>query len=141
MRLGMKWVFIFIFLALPVYSSANSHIKGSGQVNVITNSFPVLEVLGKAMEDCSTDTLKVTVKLTTGAKEEIPQAFSAAVTPYDMAAVANSTITPIQADGLIQPLNDLVDKYRDKYNIEDGMLIKFGKDVMAVAFMVNAQHL
>lgn len=123
----------------PVCAAAQ--VNGSGEVNVITASFPILELLGNAMENCSTDTLKVTVKLTTQADEEIPQAFSAASSPYDMAQVANVRISPLQAAGQLQPLNDLVEKYRDQYQIEDSMLIRFGRDISAIAFQVNAQHL
>lgn len=47
----------------------------------------------------------------------------------------------MQAKGQLRPLNYLVEKYRDTYDIEDGMLIRFGDDIAAIAFMVNAQHL
>jgi ABC-type glycerol-3-phosphate transport system substrate-binding protein len=62
-------------------------------------------------------------------------------TVYDLIQVANSSITVPQASGQLLALNDLVDKYRAKYNIEDATLIKFGNDIMAIAFQVNAQHL
>jgi ABC-type glycerol-3-phosphate transport system substrate-binding protein len=93
------------------------------------------------MKKCGQGDVKVTYKLTREHREETLQAFAAAKCPYDIAQTSNSQIAPLQTDGLLRPLNDLVDKYRDKYKIEDSMLIKIGKDIYAIAFQVNAQHL
>lgn len=122
-------------------SMAACKIADAGEVNIITNFFNALELLAKKMKECATDKLKIDVKLTTEHEPETNRAFEASRSPYDAAAVANSSITPLQAKGQLMPLTDLVKKYKDQYNIEDQMLIKFGDDVMAVAFMVNAQVL
>ena len=128
-------------LAAPALSSAACNIEGTGSVDVISNSFPSLEVISAAMAECQSDKLKINYKMTKEHKEETAQALSASSSPYDLAQGANSSITPLQAAGQLEPLNDLVDKYREKYNIEESMLIKFGQDIMAVAFQVNCQHL
>ena len=120
---------------------ADCGIKGKGEVDVITNFFPTLELLAKRMKACATDDVKVQVKLTTEMKSEIPLAFDASRSPYDAAAVASSSVTQLQAKGQLMPLNALVEKYKDEYKIEDQMLIRFGGDVVAVAFMANAQVL
>lgn len=125
----------------PVAASAACEVEGNGEVNVLSNFFETLELLADKMKECERAGLVVDVKLTTDNKEETTRAFSAATSPYDAAAVANSSITLLQARGELRPLNDLVEKYRDTYNIEDGMLIRFGDEIMAIAFMVNAQHL
>lgn len=125
----------------PTSGFAECGIQDAGEVNVITNFFPTLELLAKVMEECETDKLKVDVKLTTEHKSEMPRAFEAGSSPYDAAAVANSSIVQPQSKGQLMPLNDFVDKYRDQYKIEDQMLIRFGEDIMAVAFMANAQVL
>lgn len=124
----------------PAMASAECAIDSDGEVNVITNFFETLELLASVMEECESESLKVDVKMTTDHKAERERAFEAAVSPYDASAVANSSITVLQAKGQLMPLNDLVEKYRDEYNIEDQMLIKFGDDVAAIAFMANAQH-
>ncbi len=129
-----------LFLA-PAMVGAASGVQGSGEVNVITNSFPSLEVICAEMDKLNRDGLKVETKLSREAEQEIKQATAAAKCPYDLVQGANSSIAPLQAGGHIQPMNDLVEKYRDKYNIEEGMLIRFGDDIMAIAFQVNAQHL
>ncbi len=125
---------------LPVTASADCGIEDAGEVNILTNFFDVLELLANEMKECESDALTVDVKLTTTHKEERERAFEASSSPYDGSAVANSSITALQAKGQLMRLNDLVDKYRDEYQIEDQMLIRFGDDVSAIAFMANAQH-
>lgn len=125
----------------PTASWAECTIDGQGRVDVISNFFETLEVLANKMKECEGDGVVVETKLTTEHKEETNKAFAASSSPWDAAAVANSSITALQAKGQLMPLNDLVEKYREKYNIEDGMLIRFGEEISAIAFMVNAQHL
>ena len=140
MKQILAFLMIALFLATPAMA-ADCNIKGSGEISILSNSFPSLEVIGAAMKKCARDDLKIDHKLTREVDNESKQAFAAAKTPYDLAQGANSLATSLQAGGHLQPLNDLVDKYRDQYKIEDSMLIKFGDDIMAIAFQVNAQHL
>ena len=126
--------------SLPTGAWAECNINGSGEVNVISNFFETLELLANTMKECNSDSVTVDYKLTTEHRPETEQAFAAESSPFDAAAVANSSITLLQARGQLMPLNDLVEKHRDQYNIEDQMLIRFGEDIMAIAFMVNAQH-
>jgi ABC-type glycerol-3-phosphate transport system substrate-binding protein len=121
--------------------AAPCEVKGDGQVNVLTNFFATLELLAKKMEECERPGLTVDVKMTTEHQTEGQQAFAAGKSPYDAAAVANASITLLQSRGLLLPLNDLVAKYKDQGKIEDQMLIRYGNDIVALAFMVNAQHL
>jgi multiple sugar transport system substrate-binding protein len=146
MKSPRKWLATAAVAATAACSSpslalAACSLEGAGEVNVITNFFPTLELLSKKMKECAKPDLKVEVKLTTEMKTEIPRAFEAAKSPFDGAAVANSSIVQLQSKGQLMPLNDLVAKYKDKYGIEDQMLIRFGDDIMAVAFMANAQIL
>ena len=137
----LKQTFAAAAIALmPSGAWAACSIEGSGEVNVISNFFETLELLANKMKECEGSDLIVDAKLTTEHRQETEKAFAAGTSPFDAAAVANSSITLLQAKGQLRPLNDLVDKYRDQYNIEDQMLIRFGDDIAAVAFMVNAQH-
>ncbi len=126
---------------MPTGAFAECSVEGAGEVNVISNFFEALELLAGKMKECEGGDVTVDAKLTTEHRQETEKAFAAATSPFDAAAVANSSITLLQAKGQLRPLNDLVDKYRDQYNIEDQMLIRFGDDIVAIAFMVNAQHL
>lgn len=124
---------------LPGAGMAACEIEGNGEVNVLMNFFPTTQVLDSAMKGCEQEGVKVSNKLSPDHKTELGQAFSAGKSPFDAAHVTNSSITQLQAKGLLMPLNDLVAKYREKYQIEPGMEIKFGNDIMAIAFMANAQ--
>ncbi|NNK14356.1 MAG: extracellular solute-binding protein [Desulfofustis sp.] len=130
-----------MLLATPVAGLTECKVTGSGEVNVISNSYPSLEVVNGAMEECAGGELKVNAKMTTEHKEETNQALAASSSPYDLAQVSNSTIPPLQAAGQLQSMNDLVDIYKSEYNIEDAMLISFGGEIQAIAFQVNCQHL
>lgn len=123
----------------PSFAFAECAVQGTGEVNVLMNFFPTTEVLDKAMQACASDTLKVANKLSPDHKVELLSAFAASSSPFDAAHVTNSSVTQLQAKGLLMPLNDLVAKYRDTYQIEPGMEIKFGDDIIAIAFMANAQ--
>ena len=127
-----------VLIIAPAMVTADCNIQGAGEVNAISNSFPSLEVVAAVMKKCSQGDVKVTYKLTREHREETLQAFAAAKCPYDIAQTSNSQIAPLQTDGLLRPLNDLVEKYRDKYKIEDSMLIKIGEEIYAIAFQVNA---
>ncbi len=141
MKLFIKIMISMMLLISPALANDTCQINGSGEINTLTNSYPIMELISKEMKKCENDNLKISTKLTTQINEEIPQALSAASSPYDLAQISNSSIPPLQAAGLIQPMNDLVEKYKAQYNIEDGFLIKFGDDIMAIAFQANAQHL
>ncbi|WP_116473004.1 ABC transporter substrate-binding protein [Zobellella maritima] len=125
----------------PSLASAACLVQGSGEINVISNSYPSTEVISRAVQACQSDQLAISWKLTRESETETKQALDAKVSPYDIAQVSNSSISPLQAAGMLQPMNDLVEKYRDKFGIQDSMLIKFGDDIMAIAFQVNAQNL
>ncbi len=128
-------------MAAPVVASSECQVQGGGEVDIISNSYPSLEIINGVMEKCSNDKLKVSSKMTKEHKEETAQALAAGSSPYDLAQGANGSIGPLQAAGQLQPMNDLVDKYKEQFNIEDSMLINYGGDVVAIAFQVNCQHL
>ena len=123
---------------------ADCSISGSGTVNALSSQFPVLEAISKAMRSCERSDLDITYDFLPRKHSEADAALALAFsegTVFDLIQVANGSFTAPQAAGQLMVLNDLVDKYRDKYNIEEATLIKIGNDVMAIAFQVNAQHL
>jgi len=141
MRLFAGLFLSALLLVKPVATMAECNVTGAGEVNIISNSYPSLEVVNNSMKACTGGDLKVNAKMTTEHKEETNQALAASSSPYDLAQVSNSTIPPLQAAGQLQSMNDLVDKYKDEYNIEESMLIGFGGETQAIAFQVNCQHL
>ena len=114
----------------------------AGEVNIIGNSFPALQHIAKEMESCTQGGLKVQFKMTPNARPEIEQAFaSEGKVPFDAAVVSMGVYSGLQSKGQLQSMTDLVSKYKAKYKIEDIMLVKVNGEVMAIAFMQNAQNL
>lgn len=120
---------------------AKCNIAAVGEVNILSHSFPVLEVISDFFKDCNSSSLKIIHQLNNNHKDELLAIFSANKAPYELVQLSTSTIAPLQAAGLLLPLNALVAKYRVKYNIEDNMLIKIDGKIVAIAFLVNVQHL
>ena len=114
----------------------------AGEINIIGNSFPALAHIAKEMESCTQGGLKVQFKMTPNARVEIEQAFGAqGKSAFDAAVVSGGVFTNLNALGQIQPMTDLVDKYKAKYKIEENMLVRVNGQVMAIAFMQNTQNL
>lgn len=72
-------------------------------------------------------------------REKQPEAFAADPSLYHIGGVANSTMMPLLNAGTIRPLNDLVEEYGQQ--LTPNQLITVDGDIMAVAMMVNNQHL
>jgi multiple sugar transport system substrate-binding protein len=66
-------------------------------------------------------------------------ALSATPALYQIGGVANETLVPVLQEGLIRPLDGLVAKYGQ--NLNENQLIKVDGKIVAIAMMVNAQHL
>ncbi len=127
----------------PLLAAAKcADMQGKGDINIVGNSFPALQHIAKEMESCNRQGLKVSFKMTPQARQETEQAFaSEGKSPFDAAVVSMGLFSNLQSKGQLQPITDLVEKYRGKYKLEDRMLIKVNNEVMAIAFMQNAQNL
>ncbi len=68
-----------------------------------------------------------------------PAAFEANPALYQIGGVSNGTITPLLNAGTIRPLDDLVAKYGQ--NLSPNQLIRVDGQIMAIAMMVNTQHM
>ena len=115
-----------------------------GQINIVGNTFPALTHIAKEMESCTRGGLKVQYKLVPSPQNENEtlQAFgSSGKSAFDAAVISMGTFTKLQSAGQLQSMTDLVNKYKAKYKIEDNMLVKVNGEVMAIAFMQNAQNL
>ena len=126
-------------LASP--AMAKCTITRTGTVDVIGNAFPVIDHIAKAMQACANSGLTVNVKVTDKARVETEQAFAAGTSPFEVAHVSNGVLVNLLAKGQLQPMTDLVNKYKAQYKLEDRMLVTVGNDVYGIAFMANAQHL
>lgn len=111
----------------------------AGSVRILSNDFPALRAVSERALECASGTVTVTANAT--AEHANIQVPSMTVTPaeYTVKTVANDSIVPLLADGLIRPLDDLVAEYGQ--DLDPGQLIKINGQTMAIAFMANAQHL
>ena len=111
----------------------------SGSVRILSNDFPALHAVNAAAETCAGGGVTVTRNETADHTNIQVPALTANPAEYTTVVVANSSIVLLMNDGLIRPLNDLVAKHGG--SLKKSQLITIDGNVMAVAFMANAQHL
>lgn len=111
----------------------------SGNVSILANDFPALHAVIDTAETCISGDATFNKNHTAKHNEIAVAALTANPAEYSAKIVANSSIVPLLNDGLIRPLDDLVAKHGQ--NLKPNQLIKINGQIMAVAFMANAQHL
>ncbi len=93
----------------------------------------------KAVTDAMAECGNFSASLDQEFREKQPEAFAADPSLYQIGGVSNATLVPLLNAGTIRPLDDLVAKYGQ--NLLPNQLIKVDGETVAIAFMVNAQHL
>ncbi|MEL7167050.1 MAG: extracellular solute-binding protein [Pseudomonadota bacterium] len=93
----------------------------------------------KAVTDAMADCGNFEAELDQEFRTKQPEAFAANPSLYHIGGVSNGTITPLLNAGTIRPLDDLVAKYGQ--NLAPNQLIKVDGKTMAIAMMVNTQHM
>ena len=128
---------------LPGLAAAKcGDITGKGEINIVGSSMPSVQHLAKEMETCSRGGVKVAIKITPEARVETERAFgSEGKSAFDAAVISGGVYSNLASKGQLQSMTDLVNKYKVKYKIEDGMLVKSGNYVLAIAYQQNAQNL
>ena len=104
-------------------------------ISMLSAGFAAWKGVASAMEECG----NFEAELDQEFRRKQPEAFSAQPSLYDLGGVANSTIVPLLNADLIRPMNDLVEQYGQ--HLKPNQLIRMDDDIMAVAMMVNTQHL
>jgi ABC-type glycerol-3-phosphate transport system substrate-binding protein len=104
-------------------------------VKSLTAGFEAWKAVTDAMAECG----NVQAELDQEFRTKQPAAFEANPSLYHIGGVSNGTITPLINAGTIRPLDDLVEKYGQ--NLKPNQLIRINGEVMAIAMMVNTQHL
>jgi len=109
-------------------------------VRILGNDFPAIQaVTATAEANCGASASEFSVTLRDNTRDIMNAALTPNPAEYTSVVVANGTLTQLMNDGLVRPLNDLVEKYGA--NIRPNQLITIDGQVMAVAFMANSQHL
>ncbi len=101
----------------------------------LTAGFEAWKAVTDAMAECGNFQAELDQEFRT----KQPAAFEANPSLYQIGGVSNGTITPLLNAGTIRPLDDLVAKYGQ--NLTPNQLIKIDGKTMAIAMMVNTQHL
>ena len=111
----------------------------SGSVRILSNDFEALHVIADAAETCATDGVEVTRNQTTEHKDIQVPALTTDPATYTVAIVATNSVVPLLNDDLIRPLDEYVEAYGQQ--LLPSQLIRVNGQIMAIAFMANAQHL
>jgi multiple sugar transport system substrate-binding protein len=109
-------------------------------IRILGSDFPAIQaVTAQAKADCGASASEFTITLRDDTRDMMNQAQTPNPAQYTSVIVANSTLTQLMNDGLVRPLDDLVEKYGA--HIGKNQLITIEGKIMAVAFMANSQHL
>ncbi len=130
-----------VFAGLMGSASFAADCGPEGQsIRILASDFPAIHaVAGAAEANCGGAAAEFSTNHTTEARQIMNAALTPNPSEYTSVILANATLTQLMNDGLVRPLNDLVEKYKD--NIPPNLLITIDGNVMAVAFMANSQHL
>lgn len=117
--------------------SAVADCNLSGRVSIIGNEFPAIHAVADGAKACSGSEVKA--NLTADHQKLNVAGMTGNPAEYTSAIIANSSIVALMNEDVIRPLDDLVAKHGQ--GLKSNQLIKINGNVMAVAFMANAQHL
>lgn len=101
----------------------------------LTAGFEAWKAVTDAMAECG----NFTAELDQEFKDKQPEAFAASPSLYQIGGVSNGTLTPLMDAGTIRPLDDLIAEYAP--DLDAGRKIQVNGETLAIAMMVNNQHL
>ena len=108
-----------------------------GRVSIIGNEFPAIQTIGATAGSCAG--IEFESNLTADHQTLNVAGMTGDPAEYTTAIIANSSIVALMNEDVIRPLDDLIAEYGQ--DIPARQLITVNGNVMAVAFMANAQHL
>ncbi len=105
------------------------------EIKSLSAGFEAWKAVTDAMAECG----NFQAELDQEFRDKQVEAFAANPSLYQIGGVSNSTLVPLVNNNLVRPLDDLVAKYGG--HLSESQLIKQNGQVVAIAMMVNAQHL
>ena len=111
----------------------------SGRVSIVGNEVPAIQTVGAGAIACAHGDVEIKANLTADHQKINVAGMTGNPAEYTTAIVANSSIVALMNEDVIRPLDDLVAAHGQ--NLQKNQLITVGGNIMAVAFMANAQHL
>lgn len=128
-----------LLLATIGMAQADSCGIEKGTVSILANDFPALHAVVNGAEACGGGGVEFSKNHNKDHKDIMVAALTSDPSEYTSVIVANSTLVTLMNDGLVRPIDDLVEKHGG--SLAKNQLITVDGKVMAVAFMANAQHL
>ncbi|NNG03540.1 MAG: extracellular solute-binding protein [Inquilinus sp.] len=122
-------------MAMTSAAVADCAFRNDVPLKSLTAGFEAWKAVTEAMAECGNFQAELDQEFRT----KQPAAFAADPALYHIGGVANATLVPLLNEGTIRPLDDLVARYGQ--NLTPNQLIKVDGQVVAVAMMVNTQHL
>lgn len=123
---------VLFTLALPIQAC-----QVNARVNIVGNEFPAIQTIVAHAKKCTGKVIRS--NLTADHQKINVAGMQSNPAEYTSAIVANGSLSALMNNDLIRPLDGLINKYAK--NLKKNQLIVVDGKVMAVAFMVNAQHL
>jgi ABC-type glycerol-3-phosphate transport system substrate-binding protein len=114
---------------------AECSFENETPIKMLSAGFEAWKAVADAMAECGNFEAELDQEFRT----KQPAAFAAQPSLYHIGGVSNGTITPLLNEGTIRPLDDLVEQYGQ--DLSPNQLIRINGQVMAIAMMVNTQHL
>ena len=124
-----------LVLLAPSAAWAQCSFQNEVPVTSLSAGFEAWKVVTDRMAECG----NFSPELDQEFREKQAAAMAANPSQYTIGGVANATLVPLLNDGLVRPLDDLVAEYGQ--DLAPNQLIEVDGNIMAVAMMVNAQHL
>ncbi|MEM1288123.1 MAG: extracellular solute-binding protein [Pseudomonadota bacterium] len=122
-------------MVLSAPAHASCAFENATPISSLSAGFEAWKSVTDAMAECG----NFEAELDNEFRTKQPAAFAATPSLYTLGGVANGTITPLLNEGTIRPLDDLVAEYGG--DLSPNQLIRINGEIMAVAMMVNTQHL
>ena len=127
-----------VALTMGSAAFADGHgCSAEGRLSIIGNEFPAIQSIAALALAC--EGVEGEANLTADHQTLNLAGMSGDPAEYTTAVVANSSIVALINEGVIRPLDDLVAEYGQ--DIAPSQLITVDGQIMAVAFMANAQTL
>jgi ABC-type glycerol-3-phosphate transport system substrate-binding protein len=124
-----------VSVAAVTAAQAECSFENETDVTMLSAAFAAWVAVTDAMAECGNFSPELDQEFRT----KQPEGFAANPSLYQLGGVANGTITPLLNQGTIRPLDDLIAQYGQ--NLTPNQLIQIDGQTMAVAMMVNTQHL
>ena len=119
------------------FAGGHAACEIGARVSIVGNEFPAIQTVGAGAQECQGG--EVTTNLTADHQKINLPGMQGNPAEYTSAIIANSSIVALMNDDVIRPLDDLVAAHGE--GLSQNQLITINGQVMAVAFMANAQHL